>query len=306
MDQKHLSLTERQTLVTRAAYASTGVAALLILAKTIVFFFTGSVAILGSLLDSLLDSGASVLNLVAVQHAAEPADDAHRFGHGKAEALAGLGQAVFITISAVVLAWQAFEKMLHPTPVENAGYGVAVMLFSIVMTLALVWYQRRVITQTHSTAISADSLHYTGDVLLNGSVALSLLAGKLVSWPWLDGIAALVIAGLILVGSVKIVLRSADELMDRELPLADRQKIRELALTDTRVRNLHDVRTRRAGQKIFIELHLEMDGTLPLFEAHAIAENAMIRIEQAYPHADVLVHQDPAGIVEERQAIQEI
>lgn len=301
-----LPLADRHRLVARAAYASTGVAVVLIAAKAVVFSLTGSVAILGSLLDSLLDSGASILNLLAVRHAAEPADDAHRFGHGKAEALAGLGQAVFIVVSAIVLGWQAIEKILHPTVVTHPTYGIGVMAFSIIATLALVAYQRAVIRKTQSTAISADSLHYTGDVLLNGSVALSLIASQLVSWPWLDGLVALVIAGLIFVGSVKIALRSADELMDRELPFDDRQKIRELALADTRVTDLHDVRTRRAGQKIFIELHLEMDGTLSLVAAHAIAEGAMVRIKRAYPHADVLVHQDPAGIVESRQDIQQL
>lgn len=301
-----LTLTDRERLVRRAAYASTGVAALLITAKTIVFFATGSTAILGSLLDSLLDAGASVLNLVAIRHAAEPADTAHRFGHGKAEALAGLGQAAFVTLSAIILAWQAVGKILHPTSVENAGYGIAVILGSIVATLALIAYQRRVIAQTNSTAISADSLHYTGDVLLNGSVALALILGQLVSWPWLDGIAAIVIAGFILVGSVRIVIQSADELMDRELPNDDRLTIRTLALADKNVIDLHDLRTRRAGQKIFIEFHLEMDGQLSLIHAHAIAEAAMHRIEKAYPHAEILVHEDPAGIEEKRHAIQDV
>ena len=302
--QTPLSRTARNRLVRRAAIASTIVAIVLILSKSWAYFETSSASVLGSLLDSLLDSGASILNLFAVIHAAKPADTEHRFGHGKAEALAGLGQAVFIAGAAILLAWQAVLKFIQPMPIEKAELGIGVIAFSIVATLGLIAYQKSVIKQTSSTAISADSLHYTGDLLMNTAVIGALsLAGYFEGIP-IDALAGLGIAAFILWQAGRIAWQAGNELMDAELPDAEREHIQKLACEDKRVLDIHDFRTRRSGQHVFIEMHAEMNRTLSLLEAHTIADGIMIRIQKEYPHAEVIVHEDPEGIDEHRQHIQ--
>jgi len=296
--------TDRNQLVRRAAIASTAVAIVLIASKGWAYFETSSVSVLGSLLDSLLDSGASILNLVAVIHAAKPADIEHRFGHGKAEALAGLGQAVFVASAAALLAWHAIAKFIDPEPIANSELGIGVIVFAIIATLGLVSYQKFVIARTHSTAISADSLHYTGDLLMNAAVIVTLLLASYLPGIPIDAIAGIGIAAFIFWQAGKIALQAGNELMDAELPDTERAHIQQLAMSDSRVLDMHDFRTRRSGHRMFIEIHAEMDRRLSLLEAHAIAEGIIGRIQKAYPHAEVIVHEDPEGIEEHRQEIQ--
>ena len=296
----------RGTLLHRAALASIATAIGLITLKIVAIYLTGSTALLGSFLDSLLDAGASIINLIAIRHALEPADYEHRFGHGKAEALAGLAQSAFIMVSAGLLIWRAVVQILHPTPIAHTNIGIAVTLISIVATILLVRYQKRIVAETHSTAIKADSLHYASDLLLNIAVLIALAGSTWLAIPLLDPVLAIGIAGWIAWGASQIIFTSAEELMDRELPTDEREKIRTLALADPRALDVHDLRTRRAGHRIFVEIHLEMNRHLSLLEAHAIAESAMHRIKKEFPAAEVIIHQDPEGIIEERQAIQEI
>ncbi|MDO9126344.1 MAG: cation diffusion facilitator family transporter, partial [Parvibaculum sp.] len=179
-------------LMRRATYAAVAVAVVLIAMKSVVFFFTGSVAMLGTLFDSLLDGSASLLNLFAVRAALIPADDEHRFGHGKAEALAGLGQSVFIFGSAGYIVFEAVRRLLNPLPVQNSASGIAVTVFAIVVTLALVAYQRHVVAETRSLAIEADSIHYRGDLLMNLSVIAALVLSGYLGFHWADPVFALV------------------------------------------------------------------------------------------------------------------
>jgi ferrous-iron efflux pump FieF len=287
-------------LVRLATYASVVTALVLIFAKVVAYLLTDSVSLLSTLLDSLLDVAASLLNLLAVRHALTPADREHRFGHGKAEPLAGLGQATFITGSAIFLLFEAGQRFIDPRPLHNTTVGIAVMVFSIVATVALVVFQRHVIRRTGSVAIRADSLHYVGDVMVNGSVILALVLTAQLGWSSIDAIFGLGIAFYIVFTAWQIARASFDMLMDRELPDADRRRIREIALAHPQVTALHDLRTRAAGPNVFVQLHLEMDGRLSLFDAHAVADAVEVEVMQAFPGAEVIIHQDPAGIREER------
>lgn len=284
----------RERLLRRATNASVGTAAALILGKTIAWLITGSVSVLASLIDSLMDSAASVINLVAVRYSLKPADEEHRFGHGKSEALAALAQATFIAGSALFLIIHAIDRLLYPRPLKDLGVGIAVMVFATVATAALVTYQRYVVRETRSAAIRADSLHYVTDLLTNLSiiVALGLAAG---GWPGLDPVFAISVALYILYSAWQIGFEAFHVLMDRELPEVQ-EEVRRLALSNPDVRGVHDVRTRQSGHRQIVQLHLELDDQLPLIQAHAIAQQVDRAIRAAYPEADIIIHQDPMGL----------
>ena len=291
---------ERSALLMRlATYASVAVAVVLIAMKVVAWLYTGSVAMLSSLIDSLLDLGASLINLVAVRQALIPADREHRFGHGKVESIAGLGQAAFIAGSAVFLLFEAGNRLIHPRPVENGAIGIGVMVFSIVVTFALVQFQRHVVRKTGSVAISADSLHYKGDLLMNASVIVALILSTQFGLHALDPVFAIGIALYILSAARQIVTTSFDMLLDREFADDDRDRIRAIVTSHPDVRNMHDLRTRSSGTHSFIQLHLELDGAITLVRAHEIADAVETEIKAAFPSAEVIIHQDPEGIEED-------
>ena len=279
-----------------ASYASVTVALTLIVAKTAAWLTTGSVAVLASLVDSLLDAIASVVTLVAIQHSLQPSDHEHRFGHGKVEALAALAQSAFIVGSAVLLLFEAGARALDPRPIEKGEIGIYVMLFSIGLTVSLVMFQRWAIAKSGSIAISADSLHYQGDLLLNTAVIAAILLVSELGWVMADPIFGAAIALYIIWSAYRIVRNSLDMLMDRELPDTEREKIRQIALRHEAVESVHDLRTRQSGLTYFIQLHLEMEGDMKLLDAHAIADELELALTEAYPGAEVIIHQDPAGL----------
>lgn len=289
---------ESARLMRVATYAAVSVASILVVAKLAAWMATGSVSLLSTLIDSLLDVAASAVNLLAVRHALEPADREHRFGHGKAESLAGLAQSAFITGSAVFLFIEAGNRLYNPRDIENTDIGYMVMGLSIVLTLILVGFQRYVVKRTQSAAIGADSLHYQMDVLVNVGVIISLLLVSRMGWQWADPAIAVLIAIYIVRGAWEIAQDALDVLMDRELSDEDRQQIRALALKHDDVQGVHDMRTRSSGQQIFIQLHLELDGEMPLMRAHDIADAVEADILLAFPNAEVIIHQDPEGIEE--------
>jgi len=291
---------EHARLMRIATACAVLVASLLIAVKLVTWLYTGSVSILSSLADSMIDVLASLINMYAVHHSLQPADKEHRFGHGKAEPLSGLAQAAFITGTAIFILMEASDHMVNQRVVEHASEGIWVMLFSIVVTFALVFFQRHVIRLTGSVAISADSLHYKGDVLINGSVILALVASDYMGSTLIDPVIAVVIALYILYCAVKIGRDSLNLLMDHELPDEDRERIREIAISHSEVRDIHDLRTRSSGLQTFIQLHLEMDGAITLDEAHEISEDVMHKILAVFPNAEVLIHEDPEGVDEER------
>lgn len=297
--------TERADRLKRlAAGASVTVAAVLIAAKTGAWVVTGSVSLLSTLIDSLLDLAASVVNFIAVRQAMQPPDREHRFGHGKAEPLAGLAQAAFVAGSAAFLLFEAAQRLAHPVPVKHSTFGIAVMVFSIVLTLGLVLFQRFVVKRTGSVAISADSLHYSADLLVNASVIVALLLSVRLGWSAADPVFAIVIALFIVHGAWGIFRSSLKLLMDTELPESDRARIRAIAISHPGVISVHDIRTRFSGTKTFIQFHLEMDGNLTLIDAHIIAETVMEEVERAFPDAEVLIHEDPYGIKEKRAVFE--
>jgi ferrous-iron efflux pump FieF len=295
--QKSKDTNRHSRLLHLATNASVATAAILIAGKLVAWAMTGSVSVLASLVDSMMDVAASLINLFAVRYALMPADHEHRFGHGKAESLAGLAQTTFIAGSAVFLILQAFDRLLHPRPLEDVGIGVGVMVFAILATLALLIFQRHVIRVTGSTAIKADALHYTTDVLVNTSIIIALLLSGF-GWPGIDALFALGIAAYILYSAWHIGHEAFQLLMDRELPDEQRQRIRHAALAHDRVRGVHDLRTRRSGHDIFIQMHLVLDDELSLFDAHEIADEVEASIREIHPEADILIHKDPHSLEE--------
>ncbi|HYM01536.1 MAG TPA: cation diffusion facilitator family transporter [Stellaceae bacterium] len=288
-------------LMRRATYASIAVAGLMILIKLAAWLMTDSVSLLSSLLDSLLDAASSLVNLIAVHQALAPADREHRFGHGKAEPLASLGQAAFIAGSAVLLLIEALQHLLSPVAISNTRIGIGVMLLAIVVTLALVAYQRHVVRRTNSLVVSADAFHYETDLVLNGAVIVSLLSTALWGWVYLDPIFGAAIGLWIIYGAWRVGSKAVVQLMDRELPDAERAEIRRIALAHPQVKSVHDLRTRAAGPNAFVQIHLEMDGKLTLDEAHRISDTVEADILAAFPRAEVMIHQDPEGVEEPRR-----
>jgi len=288
-------------LMQRATLAAVCVALLLIALKFAAWLITDSVSLLSSLADSAMDALASLVNLLAVRHALQPADSEHRFGHGKAEPLAGLGQAAFISVSGIYLIVEAVGRLIEPRAIERVGVGLGVMVFSIAVTSALVAYQRSVVRRTDSLAIRADSVHYATDILINAGVIVSLLLVMFLDWTIADPIVALLIAGFIIYSAFRILRESLNHLMDRELPDADRERIKEIALSHPAVIDCHDLKTRAAGLNSFIQFHISMEGSLTLDDAHVISDAVEQDILAAYPNAEVLIHADPEGVEEERQ-----
>ena len=287
-----------ERLMRLATYAAVATALVLIAVKLVAYMLTDSVSLLSSLMDSVLDAMASLVNLVAVRQALVPPDREHRFGHGKAEPLAGLAQAAFISGSALFLAVEAGHRLFAPRLVTHVDIGIAVSVFAIVATFILTRFQLYVVKRTGSIAIEADSLHYLGDLLINGAVIVALILAVHVGWIYADALFGLAIALYLIFNAVKIARAALDMLMDRELPEEDRRRIKEIVMSHGEVLDMHDLRTRTSGRQCFIQLHLELDGDMPLFDAHQIADTVEAALMEAFPQAEVLIHQDPHGLEE--------
>ena len=280
-------------LLKLASIASVLTAGFLIVAKLAAWSVTGSVSLLASLVDSVMDSIASLINLFAIRYSLQPADEQHRFGHGKAEPLAGLAQAAFIAGSAVFLVFHAIDRLRFARSLEQIGIGLWVMALAIVMTVGLLAIQRYVIRKTDSTAIRADSLHYLTDLLTNMSVLLALYLSTL-GWTWADPVFAIAVAIYIFYSAYQIGHGAFQQLMDRELPDDILQQIQATAMSHPEVMSTHEMRTRQAGHTRFVQLHLVFDEDLPLKTAHAIADQVEAEILSFLPGAEVLIHQDPS------------
>ncbi|OEE64409.1 divalent metal cation transporter FieF [Enterovibrio norvegicus FF-454] len=283
-------------LVQMAAWAATITASFLLLMKLGTWWYTGSVSLLASLVDSLIDLLASVTNLVVVRYALQPADEEHRFGHGKAESLAALAQAAFIVGSACFLVLSGIERLFKPTELFHPEAGVVMSGIATVITAGLVLFQKWVVRQTGSQAIAADSLHYQSDLYMNIAIIVALgLAWY--GFPMADSIFAIGIGIFILVSAFQMANQAVQSLLDHQLPVEDQEKIMLLASTVSGVEGVHDLRTRQAGATRFIQLHLELDDDLRLVDAHVIADEVEDRLEIAFPGADILIHQDPVSVV---------
>jgi ferrous-iron efflux pump FieF len=282
-------------LMRLATIASVSVACLLIVAKLVAALMTGSVSMLSSLVDSLLDAFTSLVNLFAVHHALQPADREHRFGHGKAEPLAGLVQAAFIAGSGVFIVVEAAQRLRQGHVIESADVGIGVMVVSIVFTLGLVLFQNLVVRRTQSTAISADALHYRMDLMINASVIAALVASSEFGIVWIDSAVAIAIAVYIAISSWSVARRSLDLLMDREFPEEERRRIKEIVMGHPETRGMHDLRTRSSGIQPFIQFHLELDPHLSLVRAHELSDEVETMIMAEFKGAEIIIHQDPEG-----------
>jgi ferrous-iron efflux pump FieF len=287
-------------LMRTATYASVAVAVILIAAKIVAWILTDSVSLLSTLIDSLLDLAASLVNLVAVRHALTPPDREHRFGHGKAEPLAALGQSTFIAGSAIFLVIEAIRRLYNPQDLAHGDVAIGVMIFAIVLTFALTRFQAHVVRKTDSMAIKADSLHYFSDLLVNAAVILAFVLVNQFGWLYADPLIGLAIAGYILKAAWSIAKGAYDMLMDRELPDEDRARIKRIVLDHGEVIAVHDLRTRASGPLTFIQIHVEMDGNMNLYQAHEVADSVEAQLREVYPGAEVIIHQDPHGIEEDR------
>jgi len=283
-----------------AATASIGVGVILIILKLAAFWLTNAVSILSSLMDSFFDVLASSVAMMSIIHAASPADRNHRFGHGKLEALGALGQAIFILGSSIFLLAESARRFISPEPVTEPAIGIAVIAVSLFFTAGLIAFQRHVIRKTKSVAIAADHLHYKGDILMNLSVLAAVTLSSYTQWSYFDPLFAVGIGLTLIYGAYKIGKESADILMDKELPRESREKIKALVLAHEDVVSIHDLRTRSTGERIFIEFHLELDGDMSLSRAHDITEELEVVLYNAFPKAEIMMHQEPAGIDDAR------
>jgi ferrous-iron efflux pump FieF len=288
------------TLNRLAATASLATAILLTTAKLIAAIVSESLAMLASMIDSLADIAGSAITFVAIRISQQPPDQSHRYGHGKAESLSALAQASLVMGSALFVLIGAGERLANPRVIEPGLFAMAVLVVAIVLTLALVTFQRWVVQQTGSTAIAADRLHYTADFATNLLVLLTLVLTAQFGIFWLDPAAAALVALYLAWHAFKIGKSAVDTLMDRELSAADRARIMALVQAHPAVQNCHDLRTRRSASTTFIELHIELDPQMTVRQAHHVTDALEATLAAAFGTAEVIIHQEPAGLDDDR------
>ncbi|MFN3932605.1 MAG: cation diffusion facilitator family transporter [Brevundimonas sp.] len=288
--------TDDADLATRSVTRlSVGVAVGLIALKAFALGASGSVAILASLTDSALDLAASLATFFAVRWAAAPPDAEHRHGHGKGEAMAALVQSGLIFASAIFIGWEAVQRIFDPRPVSSGYWAVLVMLISIAVTGWLVWMQDRAIRRSGSMAVKADQAHYAADMAAGVVVLIGVASGAFLSAPGLDAAAGLIVAVWLFWGALGLLREAADHLLDRAVPDTDRIAITTAVLADPRISGVHQLRSRMVGSVMSIQMHVDLEPSLTLEQAHAIVVGAEQRLLEAYPRADILIHADPRG-----------
>ena len=290
---------DRASLTARAALAGVAVALFLLVLKGYAAWATGSVAMLGSLADTGLDLVASLITLYGVRIAAAPADREHRFGHGKAEAIAALFQVGIIAFSAVGIGWRAVDRLIHRQPTAEAEYGIAVSVIAIAATFLLLWYQRRVIARTGSVAIETDHVHYQSDLLLNLSVIAALVLDQYLHLGGADPLFGLGIALWLAWGAWRASTRAIDQLMDKEWPEEKRRRFVEVAARHPELKGIHDLRTRTSGAHDFVQFHVWVDPQMSVAEAHRVMDEVEHKLEAEFPGCEILIHLDPEGHVDQ-------
>lgn len=271
-------------------------ALILVMLKVWAWVATGSISLLTSAADGLVDVIASTVTFVGVRYAARPADSGHRFGHGKAEAVAAFVQALLLAGAAIGLGIESAHRIVMPEPLNQTAFGIWVIVGSSLAAAGLVGMQTWVVKRTGSTAIAADRAHYITDVAVNIAVLVALLLERFLAWVLADAIGAFLIALYMLWNARGMAVHALSQLLDRELDSAERVRIREVLEACPGVEGVHDIRTRDAGDRVFVEFHLEIDGALTVNESHAIADKAEMAVEGLFPSADVTAHVEPAGI----------
>jgi ferrous-iron efflux pump FieF len=286
---------EAGTLAARAALASVSAALVLLLLKGTAALQTGSVAMLGSLADTGLDLLASLITLYGVRVAATPADREHRFGHGKAEALAALFQVGIIAFSAAGIGWRAIDRLIHGRTTDEAGLGIAVSLIAIAVTFALLFYQRRVIARTGSVAIRADHVHYQSDLLLNLAVIAALALDQYAGITGADPVLGIAIALWLAWGAWRSSSHAIDQLMDREWPDEKRKAFQAAAARHPAIAGVHDLRTRTSGARDFAQFHIWVDPAMSVRRAHEVMDEIETSLAEQFPGVEILIHVDPEG-----------
>ena len=299
MNQKNTHL-----LVRSASIASLLVASTLIALKYYGWVTTNSVSLLGSLADSLIDFLASVFVFVAISYSILPADAKHRFGYGKSEGLAAFVQSLFIGISGIYVCFEAIKRLLNPSQINQPSTAIWIILVSIILTLALVMYQKYVVKKSKSIAIESDRYHYLTDTYINLSVLFSIAITGWTQFVFIDALVGLLISGVILYTSVTLLKKSFKILLDQEIQSDDRDRIREIALDHPKVLGFHDLRTRDTGREYIIQFHLELDPNMSLLESHEITDEVTDNILKLYPDSELIIHTDPLGIDEERDPFE--
>jgi ferrous-iron efflux pump FieF len=287
-------------LTRSAAVASIATALFLVVIKVWASARTGSSAMLGSLADTALDLAASVATLIGVWIAAQPADEHHRFGHGKAESLAAMFQVSLITLSAGGIALRSIDHLLSGGQTAAADEGIAVSLIAIAATLALLAWQRHVIKQTGSLAIRTDNLHYKSDLLLNVAVIAALVLDQYMGLTKADPLFGLAIALWLVWGAWRAASEAVDHLMDREWPIERREAFLEVLANQPDIRGVHDMRTRTSGSDDFVQFHMSLDPKLTVAEAHDLMDEVEARLVREFPGVEVFIHPDPEGLVNEK------
>ncbi len=300
MSLNRLSKQEADKLKHRASVASIALSGMLSLLKLGAAFYSGSLAVLSSMIDSLSDILASAITFVAIKFSAKPASEMHRYGYGKAEAVSALFQAAFIAGSGLFVMYDSLTRLMQPRALEQTGLAIAIMVISLVSTLFLISYQKHVAKVTESQAINADSEHYVVDILTNASIILSLTVVKLFDIDWFDTLTAFVIAVYLLINAYRLACEAINLLLDHELDDDIRDNIKKIVSAHKEVKGMHDLRTRSLGNEYMFELHLELDGGQTLYQAHEISDAVEQTLIKAYPNAQIIIHQDPAGIKEHR------
>jgi ferrous-iron efflux pump FieF len=292
-----MSTVAHKRLNRSAALLSAAVALVLVAAKLWALSETGALSIAASLADSALDLMVALGGLAAIIYAARPPDEDHTFGHTSAEDLAALAQSIFVLVSAGVIGWVALARLLlGAPPLAAEGRGIAVMVLSIVLTLAIVLWQRHVVRATGNKVVAANQLQYLGDLIPNLGAIASLAASAWFGLTQVDSVVALGAALLMLYGAARIGKGAWDALMDKRADPAMVADIARIARNWPGVHGFHDLKTRTAGSRIFVNLHIELDGDQSLNEAHAIGAALRRAILRAYPQADVMIHKDPLGV----------
>jgi ferrous-iron efflux pump FieF len=275
--------------------ASVSVALFLLIIKVYAAAQTGSVAMLGSLADTGLDLVASLVTLFAVRYAMQPADNEHRFGHGKAEALSALFQVMLIAASALAIGWRAIERLRSGETTTQAEYGIGVSVIAIIVTFALLAYQRWVIKRTGSVAIHADHVHYQTDLLLNVAVILAILLDTVMRVKGADALFGVAIALWLLWGAWRAASIAIDQLMDREWPQEKRDKFIQVAMTHPELKGIHDMRTRSSGAHEFCQFHVWVDPNMTVLQAHHVMDEIEAKLMAEFPGVEILIHPDPEG-----------
>lgn len=293
-------LEKNNQLKKTATIASISLSVCLCLLKTFGALYTNSLAVLSSMIDSLADIFASSITYIAVRISSKPADSEHRYGHGKAEAISALIQSAFVAGSGIFVMYDGVSRILKPIQIEKTGMGLIIMLISLVATVLLIIFQKYVTRKTNSQAISADSTHYTVDVVTNLSIILTLIVVDIFNISWFDSLTAFIVSAYLIYNAYKLARDAVSVLTDCELSNEIRLNIKKIVLACPFTQGIHDLRTRDLGGTYMFEFHLELDGDLSLYQAHEYTDMVEKEIKKTYPDSQVIIHEDPAGLQEDR------